>query len=115
MFRRISHAVWLLIFCAFATSLPAAENPLEAVSTDAGRVIRLKAWSVTVEKAAAFVERIAPGAGEQVKAQSERIGAAISNPGLAGVDRSRDWWVAVYPKPAGQEPDVVFLIPAGDL
>ena len=42
------------------------------------------------------------------------IGIPISNPVLGGVDRKRDWWVAVFPKAKG-EPAVVFGIPATDV
>lgn len=114
MVRRSGSAVLFVWFVVAAGPLVAAESALDAISSDAGLVIRLKNPQATIEKVADLVNEIVPGYGEQVRAQSEGIGLAISNPTLAGVDKQADWWLAVYPRGGEQEPQIVFVIPASD-
>jgi hypothetical protein len=115
MLRRCGFAVLVVSFVIAARPMAAAENALDAISSDAGVVVRLKNPQATIEKVADLVNEIVPGVGEQVRAQADGIGLAISNPTLAGVDKQSDWWVAVYPRGGEQEPQLVFVIPASDL
>ena len=54
-----------------------------------------------------------PGLGETVRQSAQGLGQAISVPSLAGVDRSRDWYVFTFMTP-GEQPKVVFAIPTTD-
>lgn len=115
MLRRVNLvllAAWLLVA---AGPLLAAENALDAVSSDAGVVVRVKSPKATIDKVADFVNQVVPGVGDQIRAQADGMGLAISNPTLAGVDKESDWWLAVYPRGGEQEPEVVFIIPGSDL
>lgn len=114
MLRRCGFAVLVVSFVVAAGPLSAAESALDAISTDAGLVVRLKNPQATIEKVADLINAIVPGFGEQVRTQADAIGLAISNPTLAGTDKQSDWWLAVYPRGGEQEPQTVFVIPASD-
>src|SRR5262245_45452115 len=109
MMRRTVAGLSLLSMLVWGRIVPAAENALDAISTDASVVIRLKSPSATIDKVAELVNQVVPGAGEEIKKNADGIGFAISNPTLAGVDKSADWWVAVYASADRQEPGVVFV------
>jgi hypothetical protein len=94
-------------------SARAADNPLEAIPDDAGVIIRWQKPTETVKKGVEFVSGVDPDAGRLLGPLSRGIGVAISNPGLAGVDKQRDWYVAVFPKVEG-DPGIVFAIPTSD-
>ena len=94
-------------------SARAADNPLEAIPDDAGVIIRGQKPTETVKKGVEFVSGVDPDAGRLLGPLSRGIGVAISNPGLAGVDKQRDWYVAVFPKVEG-DPGIVFAIPTSD-
>lgn len=111
--RPFASAVLLLFFVAGVRA--ADEKPLEAISSDAGVVIRLKAWSATSEKLKAFAAAAGPLASEMIKSKAAGIGSLISNEKLAGVDQSADWWVAIYPRPLDEQSQTVFIVPATDL
>ncbi len=115
MLRRLVSPLLPLILVLVSLPLQAAENALDAVSTDASAVIRLKKPLATIAKVADLAELVVKGSGDQIRQQSAAIGLAISNPTLAGVDQESDWWVAIYAKGGEKEPDVVFIIPATDL
>lgn len=115
MLRRIVSASIMLGFLLAVRPVLAADAALEAISSDASVVIRMKAPKATIDKLADFVNQVQPGIGDQIRLQSAVIGLAISNPTLAGVDMSADWWVAVYATSPDAEPGVVFAIPATDL
>lgn len=115
MIRRVQRVFLAACLIGAAFPLAAAETALDAISSDAGVVLRVKNPKATVEKVADLVNQIVPGVGDQVRAQADGIGAAISNPTLAGVDRESDWWLAIYPRGGDQEPEVVFVIPGSDL
>jgi hypothetical protein len=115
MLRRFVSPLLPLILLLASLPARAAENPLDAVSTDASAVIRLKTPRATIGKVADLAELVVKGSGDQIRQQSAAIGLAISNPTLAGVDQESDWWVAVYAKGGDNEPDVVFIVPATDL
>ena len=93
-----------------------AQEPLDAVGSDAAVVVRVKAPKTTTEKVAEFAGAIDPGLASVVKRQSASMGVGIHNLTLDGVDQSADWWVAVYPPAEGENnPSTVFIIPATDL
>ena len=64
----------------------------------------------TVKKVVEFVSNVDPDAGLLLRPLSLGIGVAISNPELAGLDKQRDWYIAVFPKAEG-DPGIVFAIP----
>jgi hypothetical protein len=115
MFRRFGAAIVLVGLCVLERPVAAADHPVDAISSDAGIVVRLKNPQATIGKVADFVDQIVPGYGTQVRNQAAAIGILISNPTLAGVDKEADWWMVVYPKAGGQPPEVVYIVPATDL
>jgi hypothetical protein len=115
MLRRFVSPVMLLILVMGAVPARAADAPLDAVSTEASAVIRVKKPKATVEKVAELADLVVKGAGEKLRSDSGKLGELISNPKLAGVDMESDWWVAIYAAGGEDEPDVVFIIPATDL
>lgn len=115
MFRRFGSAIVLVGLFVLERPVAAAEHPVDAISSDAGIVVRLKNPQATIGKIADFVDQVVPGFGTQVRAQAGGIGLLISNPTMAGVNQEADWWLAVYPKAGDQPPEVVYIIPATDL
>lgn len=115
MLRRCFSRMVLLGLLVLTTPLYAADAALDAVSTDASVVVRLKNPKATAEKVASLVDQVVPGMGDQVRQQSQAIGIVISNPTLAGVNMEADWYVAIFANGGQEEPDVVFIIPSTDL
>lgn len=97
----------------FAGSLVAADAP-DLIPSSAAAVIRLKAPDKTIESLADFINEVQPGFGALIQGQAGMMGVGISNPTMQGVDKSRDFWGAVFLK-KDEEPVVVFLIPATDV
>jgi hypothetical protein len=111
MFRlRFAVALCALAVGGFAS---AADSPLTAFSDDTDVVVRIKAPQATIDKAAALVEAVQPGFGAMVRQNAVALGALISNPSLAGVDQSKDWYIGVFTN-GQEEPSVVFGIPVTD-
>jgi hypothetical protein len=113
MFTRVS---WImpLIVAAISAASHAAEKPLNAVSAEAGFVVRIKAPKSTIAKASAYAEEVAAGYGEHVRTFVKSCGELILNPKFAGVDMESDWWLAGYPVADDLQFDLVFVIPATD-
>ena len=89
------------------------EGPLTRFSSDAAVVVRLAAPEKTIGQVADLVDAIQPGFGDQVRQQGDMIGVAISNPTLAGVDKTEDWYLIVFADADGP-PTAIFAIPATD-
>ena len=90
----------------------AAESALDAISSDAAVVIRIRSPKATIDKVATLVDLVQPPFGQQVRGQAQAIGIAISNPTLAGGDMSGDWYIAVYsPEEEGAQPGIAYVIP----
>jgi len=89
------------------------EGPLTRFSSDAAVVVRLGAPEKTIGQVADLVDAIQPGFGDQVRQQGDMIGVAISNPTLAGVDKTEDWYLIVFADADGP-PTAIFAIPATD-
>ena len=104
MSRRCGFGVATLCFLVWVLPAAAAENALDAFSTDAGVVVRIKAPQATTAKVADLFDKIVPSGGEQVRAREDELGSLILNPTLAGVDMQADWWLAIYPRAGGLEP-----------
>ena len=104
-----------LLFLVASLPIQAAETALDAISTDASLVIRLKNPKATIAKVADLADVVVPNSGDSIRNHPSKLGDMISNPTLAGVNMESDWWVAVYATGGEQEPDVVFIIPASDL
>jgi hypothetical protein len=111
------HRKSLLLFalgvvCAFAPSSTQAA-PLDAIPDSASVVIRLKSPEATIRSVVGLVNQLNPQWGALVEMQSQGLGMLISNPAMAGVDRSKDWWVVVFTT-ADAEPGIVFMVPTTD-
>ncbi len=91
----------------------AADSPLAQISRDADVVIRIRQFDGTVEKVAALVNAVQPGFGDMVSQNAPAFGLAISNPGMAGVDRSKDFYLCLFMREEG-EPKALFAIPTTD-
>jgi hypothetical protein len=115
MLRRFVTPILLLTLALGTLPARAADAPLDAVSTEASAVIRVRKPKTTIDKVAELADLIMKGLGDHVRGGSAKLGELISNPTLAGVDMEADWWVAVYAAGGEEEPDVVFIIPATDL
>ena len=115
MLRRFVSPLLLLILVLASLPIQAAETALDAITTDASVVVRLKSPKATIDKVADLADLVAKGTGDQIRGQSAALGLAISNPTLAGVDMEADWWLAVYATGGEDQPDVVFIVPASDL
>lgn len=110
----------LLTFGIVAASLllvssgaDAQTKPLDLFAKDADVIIRLKSPDATIEKLAELAEAIQPGTGSMIRDNAIFLGQGISNPALAGVDQSRDWYIVAFSQ-ADAPPQVVFAIPAID-
>lgn len=111
--RWLSCAWLLLLFVQ--NPLPAADKKVtDAIPADASVVVRLKSPTATIDKIASFVDMVQPGFGGQVRQNAPAIGIAISNPTLAGVDMTGDWYLAVFLSAEDPQPSVAFFIPATD-
>jgi hypothetical protein len=91
----------------------AADSPLAQISQDADVVIRIRQFDGTVEKVAALVNAVQPGFGDMVSQNAPAFGLVLSNPGMAGVDRSKDFYLCLFMREEG-EPKALFAIPTTD-
>jgi hypothetical protein len=73
-------------------------------------MMRLSAPQRSLVKWRKFATSLDESYGPFVTEWSGMLGEMIVNPELAGVDGSRDWWLAVYPG-AGGAPEIVYAIP----
>jgi hypothetical protein len=97
------------------TPLHAADKKVtDAIPADTSVVVRLKNPKATIEKVASFVDMVQPGFGQQVRLNAPAIGVAISNPTLAGVDMSNDWFLLVFLAADEPEPSLAYVIPVTD-
>jgi len=112
--RLLTPIVFSLLLLAWAP-IRAADNALEAISSEASVAIRLKNPKAAIAKTKKLAESVSKEFGDFIGERLDDIGELISNPKLAGVDMESDWWVAVYAESGKAEPDVVFIVPAKDL
>jgi uncharacterized protein (DUF1778 family) len=95
-------------------SASAQVTPLDMIPGSAAVVIRLQAPQNTTEDLAAFVNKVQPGFGDLAKAQwPSLLGRTVSNPTLAGVDQSRDWYAALFTDGNGPMKGVLLLPTTG--
>ncbi|MCR9199641.1 MAG: hypothetical protein NXI04_13415 [Planctomycetaceae bacterium] len=106
-------AVCCLSVCTLPFAQAGNDDPLSLLPADAHVIIRVQAPEKTVQDLADFVNSIQPGAGGMILGQQPAIGAAIGNPGLVGVDMSRDWYVAINVNKGGP-PQTALLLPTTD-
>ncbi|MFO1006545.1 MAG: hypothetical protein U0929_11335 [Planctomycetaceae bacterium] len=106
---------WLagVLAIAFGISAQADDSPLSQVSKDADVVVRIRAFDTTVENLAALTNEVQPGAGDLVSQNATMFGLVLSNPTLAGVDRTKDFYLMLFARPEG-EPKALFVIPTTD-
>ncbi|MCA9114848.1 MAG: hypothetical protein KDA79_07145 [Planctomycetaceae bacterium] len=116
MLRLPSRAALLAALLLAATLKPAtaAENPLEALPQSAVLAIRIQKPDTLTDKIGKLVTKIDSELGKEYSQQAPLAkGMIISNPSLAGVDRRRDWWIAVFLREQG-DPATVFAVPVAD-
>lgn len=106
---------WLagVLAIVFGISAQADDSPLSQVSKDADVVVRIRAFDTTVENLAALTNEVQPGAGDLVSQNATMFGLVLSNPTLAGVDRTKDFYLMLFARPEG-EPKALFVIPTTD-
>lgn len=109
--RFLTGSVVALAAVVWSSCVSAQESPVQYFSQEVDILMRLREPDQTLEKVAALVNKIQPGAGDAIRAQATALGQAISNPTLTGVDQSRDWYVGVYAQ-QDDDPIMVFAIPA---
>ena len=85
----------------------------DLIPGNAAAVLRLQAPDQTIDDLANFVDKVQPGFGGLVRGQTTAIGTVISNPTLAGVDRSKDWYLILFAD-ADRPPESVVLVPSTD-
>jgi hypothetical protein len=110
----------LLVLPSLVLAAGTESTPLKAFPDNVSIVVRLKNPQQTVKKVADLADAIQPGLGGMVRGGAlgqsgapGAIGPMISNPDLAGVDTSKDWWLGIF-LASDQEPALVFAIPAKD-
>ena len=108
--------IFLILQVAMLTSPLDAngEEPWDLIPAHASAVIRLQAPENTSQDVAEFADDIQPGFGALIKGRLPLLGPVISNPTLAGVDLSRDWYVAIFAV-CGTQSEEVMLIPPTDV
>lgn len=116
------HQLSLLHVCLLMlTAVPAVAqqpNAFDLIPDTATFVVRLQTPDQTVKDVANFVDQVQPGFGPVVEGQAAALGQVIQNPTLAGVDRTKDWYLLAFPSPgpnpADSPPEAVYLIPVTD-
>lgn len=89
-------------------------HALQLVDQKATFVLRLSSPQQTIKNWATGLDAIQEGLGSAAQFMiPAQLGSQTSNPQLAGVDQTRDWHLVVLTK-SGEEPRVVFVIPAAD-
>jgi hypothetical protein len=95
-------------------SVRAQESGLELIPETAAAVIRIQAPEQITADLVEFINKVQPGFGGIAEAQLPMaFGQAIKNPQLAGVDQSKDWYVALFIDDSG-EPKGVLVLPVTD-
>lgn len=104
-----------LLFLLISQSTTAQVAPLEMIPASAAVVIRLQAPETTLNGVASFINKVQPGIGDLAKAQMlPALGRNLSNPTLAGIDQTQDWYVACF-MDENRKPQSVMLIPTTDV
>jgi hypothetical protein len=112
MLRRWKYTFALILFPVAVVS--AAEIPESAISSDACIVIRLKQPKNTMQNISGLLNQVDQSLTGLVSANLRTfLGRSLSNPDLAGVDRSRDMCVGVFLSQSKQ-PGLLYVIPASD-
>jgi len=92
----------------------AQESGLELIPETVAAVIRIQAPEQIAADLVEFINKVQPGFGGLAEAQLPMaFGQAIKNPQLAGVDQSKDWYVAFFIDDSG-EPQGVLVLPVTD-
>jgi hypothetical protein len=96
------------------STVRAQESGLELIPETAAAVIRIQAPEQITTDLVEFINKVQPGFGGLAEAQLPMaLGQAIKNPQLAGVDQSKDWYVALFIDDSG-EPKGVLVLPVTD-
>jgi hypothetical protein len=90
-----------------------AATPLDSIPATADVVLRMRHPKETIDKATEMAATVRSSLGDQMQRYADGLGLFISNPTMAGVDRSRDWHVVAFAH-SDKDPSVVFIIPATD-
>lgn len=102
------------LFTLFLPTLSAQESGFDLIPETAAAVVRIQAPEQITADLVEFINKVQPGFGGLAEAQLPMaFGQAIKNPQLAGVDQSKDWYVALFVDESG-EPKGVFVLPVTD-
>ena len=102
------------LFTLFLPTLSAQESGIDLIPETAAAVIRIQAPEQITADLVEFINKVQPGFGGLAEAQlPAAFGQAIKNPQLAGVDQSKDWYVALFIDESGQ-PQGVLVLPVTD-
>ena len=92
----------------------AQESGLELIPETAAAVIRIQAPEQVKADLVEFINKVQPGFGGFAEAQLPMVlGQAINNYQLAGIDQSKDWYVAFFIDDSGK-PQGVLVLPVTD-
>ncbi len=104
----------LILVLAFQPAF-AQDGPLEMIPSSVAVLVRLQAPEKVTEDLTAFIDKVQPGFGGFAAAQLPSVfGQAAFNPTLAGVDQTRDWYVAWFVTD-DQKMKSVLLLPTTDI
>ena len=102
------------LYTLFLPTLSAQESGFDLIPETAAAVIRIQAPEQITADLVEFINKVQPGFGGLAEAQLPMaFGQAIKNPQLAGVDQSKDWYVAFFIDDSGQ-PQGVIVLPVTD-
>ena len=102
------------LFTLFLPTLSAQESGFDLIPETAAAVVRIQAPEQITADLVEFINKVQPGFGGLAEAQLPMaFGQAIKNPQLAGVDQSKDWYVALFVDESG-EPKGVLVLPVTD-
>ena len=91
------------LFTLFLPTLSAQESGFDLIPETAAAVVRIQAPEQITADLVEFINKVQPGFGGLAEAQLPMaFGQAIKNPQLAGVDQSKDWYVALFVDESGR-------------
>lgn len=105
-------SIWISLM--LATSLRAAESPLELFPSHTTVVVRIKSVNQTLKKVISYADAVTPGAGIQLKFGVFGIWHAFGNTTLEGVDLDGDLWVALWAQ-KNEKPRFAYCVAVSNL
>ncbi len=112
--KLILRLVFSLMVLAIAVPVSAVDDPLDAFSEDVSVVVRLQKPTDVTGNLVKYISNVDEQYGQMAQGLSGLVGLLISNPSQQGVDKEKDWWIAILPS-SGEPPKVIFAIPASNV